>query len=127
MSPVTVLARVALGTPFVVLGYGAASEPGGRVALAASLGVPRPELAVRGNGAAMVLGGLALATGIRPRAAALGLVASLVPTTVAGHPYWTMDDPGERAVNRIQVFKNLGLAGGLLAVAAASPQPRDDA
>ncbi|MFP4311145.1 MAG: DoxX family membrane protein [Nitriliruptoraceae bacterium] len=112
------LARVLLGTPFVVLGYEAAAEPGPRVELARALGIPEPELAVRANGAAMALGGAALAAGILPRAAALGLVASLAPTTVAGHPYWTMEDPGARKLNRIQVLKNLGLAGGLLAVAA---------
>ena len=61
---VTGLAGVLAGVPFIVLGWQAAAEPGGRVALAAELGVPSPELAVRGNGAAMVAGGLALATGV---------------------------------------------------------------
>ncbi len=117
------LARVLLGAPFVVLGYEAAAEPGGRVDLARAMGVPEPELAVRANGAAMVAGGAALAAGILPRTAAAGLVTSLVPTTVAGHPYWTMDDPQARKVNRIQVLKNVGLAGGLLAVAAMSHRP----
>jgi putative oxidoreductase len=113
------LGRAMLAAPFIVLGYEAAAEPGPRVALAAELGVPNPELAVRANGALMSLGGVALALGVFPRAAAAGLVASLVPTTAAGHPYWKMDDPQARKVNRIQVLKNLGLAGGLVAVAAA--------
>lgn len=120
------IARVLLGTPFVILGYEAAAEPGGRVDLARAMGVPQPELAVRANGAAMAAGGVALAAGVLPRAAAVGLVASLVPTTIAGHPYWTMDDPKTRTVNRIQVLKNLGLAGGLLAVTAATRRPRTE-
>lgn len=118
MSVTRPLARICLGAPFVWLGYEAAVEPGGRVQLAADLGVPQPELAVRANGAAMVLGGAALALGIRPRPAALGLVASLIPTTLAGHAYWQHEDPAARKANRIQFLKNLGLAGGLLAVAA---------
>jgi putative oxidoreductase len=113
------VARVLLAAPFIVLGAEAAAEPGTRVELAAALGLPDPELAVRANGAAMVAGGLALGLGILPRLAALGLAASLVPTTVAGHPYWKMDDPVARKTNRIQVLKNVGLAGGLLAVAGA--------
>lgn len=118
--PLLALARALLGAPFVILGYEAAAEPGGRVDLARAMGVPQPELAVRANGAAMAAGGAALAAGILPRTAAIGLVASLVPTTVAGHPYWSMDDPQARKVNRIQVLKNLGLAGGLLAFAATT-------
>jgi putative oxidoreductase len=119
MSLLATTGRVLLAAPFVVLGYEAAAEPGPRVALAAELGVPNPELAVRFNGAAMSVGGVALALGVLPRLAAAGLVASMVPTTVAGHAYWTMDDPLARKMNRIQVLKNVGLVGGLLAAAAA--------
>ena len=112
-------AAVLAGVPFVVLGADAAREPGKRTELAAGIGVPNPELAVRVNGAAMVAGGLALAAGVLPRAAALGLVASLVPTTIAGHPYWSREDPVQRTVDRIQVMKNIGLAGGAVAAALA--------
>ncbi len=112
------LAQAALGIPFVWLGYEAAAEPGGRVAAAEKLGIPAPDAAVRFNGAAMVLGGAALCANVWPRAAATGLIASLVPTTFAGHAFWTMstDDP-ERISQRIQVLKNLGLIGGLAMVA----------
>lgn len=119
------LARACLAAPFVWLGSEAAREPGGRVQLAAELGIPRPELAVRANGAAMVVGGAALGLGRAPRAAALGLVASMIPTTLAGHAFWQHDDPVDRKVNRIQFLKNLGLVGGLLAVAATRPDADD--
>lgn len=112
------LSRLALGTTFAWLGYDAAMKPGGRVQAVEKLGLPSPEAAVRVNGAAMVAGGAALALGVLPRVAALGLVASLVPTTVAGHPFWSEEDPQARATQRIQVLKNVGLVGGLLAVAA---------
>jgi putative oxidoreductase len=113
------LSRLLLAAPFVWLGYEAAAAPGGRVELAAAMGVPNPEAAVRLNGAAMVAGGVALGLGAFPRTAATGLVASLVPTTVAGHAFWSDDDPVARKTNRIQFLKNVGLAGGLLAVAGA--------
>lgn len=123
MTIARTVARVLLGAPFVVLGYEAAAEPGGRVDLAANLGVPAPETAVRLNGGAMVAGGLALGLGVWPRAAAAGLAASLIPTTLAGHAFWQDEDPATRKTNRIQFLKNLGLLGGLAAVAAAT-EPR---
>jgi putative oxidoreductase len=111
-------AGVLLAAPFIVLGREAAVDPGPRTGLAEQLGVPRPELAVRVNGAAMVAGGCGLAAGILPRTAAAGLAVSLVPTSLAGHAYWRDEDPTARKVNRIHFLKNLGLAGGLLLVAA---------
>lgn len=111
------IASAALGIPFVWLGYEAASAPGGRVAMAAKLGIPRPEWAVRLNGAVMVAGGVVLVSHVYPTVAALALVASLIPTTLAGHAFWQEDDPQARKAGRIQFLKNLGLVGGLLALA----------
>ncbi len=102
-----------LGAMFVKLGFDAARQPGPRVDKAAALGLSNPELAVRGNGAAMVVGGAALVLDKVPRLAALGLIASLIPTTVAGHPFWELDG-AERKAQEIQFYKNLGLMGGLL-------------
>lgn len=118
MVPTERLARALIGLPFLWLGYEAAADPGPRVQMAAALGLPEPETAVRVNGVAMAAGGAALILGVLPRAAALGLVASMVPTTIAGHAFWNDDDPAARKANRIQVLKNAGLVGGLLAVAA---------
>ncbi len=111
-------AQAALGIPFLWLGFEASSKPGGRVAAAERFGLPEPELAVRFNGAAMVAGGAALCANVLPRAAATGLIASLIPTTLAGHAFWKMDadDPG-RTAQRIQAIKNVGLIGALAGIA----------
>ena len=120
MSLLSVLGRVALGAPFVYLGYQAVKEPGGRVVAATKFGIPEEyaETAVRANGAVMVLGGLSVATGICPRTGALAVAGSMVPTTLAGHSFWKDTDPKARGANLTQFLKNLGLVGGLLAVAA---------
>ncbi|MCI7551512.1 MAG: DoxX family protein [Actinomycetaceae bacterium] len=112
--------RAALGIPFIILGFDAAKEPGARVDVVREAGFPYPEETVRANGAAMVLGGAALTLGILPRAAALGLVASLVPTTVTGHAFWKIADDKQRKVQQINFLKNLGMAGGLIAVATSA-------
>lgn len=119
MSATRRIAQIALGVPFMVLGYQTAADPGPRVDAAAELGLPDPETLTRVNGSAMVLGGAALALNLLPRAAAVGLAASLVPTTLAGHPFWKADDDATRQGQQIHALKNLGLIGGLLAFAAS--------
>jgi uncharacterized membrane protein YphA (DoxX/SURF4 family) len=62
--------------------------------------------------------GVLLALGRFPRASSLALAVSLVPGAVAGQPYWTIEDPQERAHRRALFFKDLSLLGGLLLAAA---------
>lgn len=123
-STVQRVAGALVAVPFVVLGAQAARDPAHRTALAARLGLPAPEASVRLNGAAMVAGGIGLATGVRRREAALGLVASLVPTTVAGHRFWEQDDALAAKLDRIAWMKNIGLAGAALAVGFADGSER---
>jgi putative oxidoreductase len=109
------VAQALLGATFIKLGFDAALAPGSRADKAAALGLPNAELAVRANGAAMVAGGAALTLDKLPRLAALGLITSMIPTTLAGHAYWHFDG-AERKANEIQFLKNAGLVGGLLLV-----------
>lgn len=69
------------------------------------------------DAAAKVVGGGMLALGRCPRLAAVGLAGSLVPTTLAGHRFWTETDPDTRAAQQVHFFKNVGLLGGLLLAA----------
>src|SRR5699024_9137584 len=100
-----------------MFGYEAVKEPGGRVQAVEALGVPQPELAVRVNGAAMIAGGAALATDICARTVAVGLALALVPTSLAGHPYWKESDDSKRFSEIIHFRKNMALAGALAAYA----------
>jgi putative oxidoreductase len=61
-----------------------------------------------------VVGGALLASGTLPRLAALALAGSMIPTTVAGHAFWKVDDPAARKLQRIQFHKNMAMIGGLL-------------
>jgi uncharacterized membrane protein YphA (DoxX/SURF4 family) len=76
------------------------------------------EQAVRINGAIQLAAGSLLVMGKLPRLSALALAATLIPTTLAGHPFWATDDKQERAQQRIHFLKNAGLLGGLLIAAA---------
>jgi putative oxidoreductase len=128
LGPLRPAARILTGSTYVLLGLDAFRAPGGRVDQAAPLlatirkAVPLPEddeLVVRGNAAVQVAAGAALALGIAPTLSALALVGSLVPTTLAGHSYWAVEDEAARKAQRIQFHKNMAMIGGLLFCALA--------
>lgn len=116
------IARCLFAHIFLTAGYDALTNPGGRTDLVAKTLplLPEPELMVRINGGAMVVGGAALALGVKPRLAALGLAAALVPTTYAGHQYWNQDDPAAWRAQLVHFRKNASLLGGLLTYALTS-------
>jgi uncharacterized membrane protein YphA (DoxX/SURF4 family) len=123
-------ARILTGSTYALLGFDALRAPGKRVDTAAPMlaairkVVPLPaddELVVRGNAAVQVLGGALLALGLAPRLSALAVAGSLIPTTLAGHAYWTIEDPEARKQQRIQFHKNMALIGGLLFAALDRP------
>jgi putative oxidoreductase len=73
-----------------------------------------PKTLVRLNAAVQIGAAAALATGRAPRLSSSVLAASLVPTTVAGHPFWDESDPTTRNAQRLNFFKNVSVLGGLL-------------
>lgn len=130
LAPLRPAARLLTGSTYVLLGFDAMRAPGARVEQAAPTlaairkVVPIPEddeLVVRGNAAVMVVAGGLLAMGIAPRLSALALAGSLVPTTLAGHSYWALEDEAARKQQRIQFHKNLAMLGGLLFAALDQP------
>ena len=130
LAPLRPAAQFLTGSTYALLGLDALREPGGRVDQAAPVlaairkWVPLPEvdeLVVRGNAAVMVAGGTLLALGIAPRLSALALAGSLIPTTLAGHSYWAIEDPVARKQQRIQFHKNMAMLGGLLLAVIDEP------
>ncbi|MDQ6712549.1 MAG: DoxX family protein [Candidatus Dormibacteraeota bacterium] len=88
-----------------------------RVASVVPFAPADPVDAVRLNAAVHLGAGVLLATGVMSRLAALALAASMVPTTIAGHPFWKAEDPVNRRRERAQFLKNTAILGGLLVVA----------
>ena len=130
LAPLRPAARVLTGSTYTLLGFDALREPGGRVDQAAPVlasirkVAPLPEddeLVVRANAAVMVASGTLLALGIAPRLSALALACSLIPTTLAGHSYWAVEDPAVRKQQRIQFHKNMAMLGGLLLAVIDEP------
>ncbi|MCL2535897.1 MAG: DoxX family protein, partial [Nocardiaceae bacterium] len=126
------IARPLLSTVFIVGGIDSLRSPAPKAQAAAPFlekGVASlpggvtdklpsdPVSVVRINGAVQIGAGVLLAVGKAPRASALVLAGTLVPTTLAGHDFWNIDDPQQRAMQRTQFFKNMSLLGGLLITA----------
>jgi uncharacterized membrane protein YphA (DoxX/SURF4 family) len=124
MAPVRRLGQACLATVFVSGAADVLRNPGPRAEKAAPIAArlkQDPATLVRANAAAMLVGGLALATDHLPRVAAFGLAASMVPTTLAGHRFWEETDPKQKANQRVHFAKNVSLFGACLLVAT---QPR---
>jgi putative oxidoreductase len=128
MNPLRAAARPLLASVFVSSGIDVLRKPEPRAQLAGPVvekaqqlvpALPQdPVTLVRANAAAQLAAGVMLATGRLPRLAALVLAGSMIPTTVAGHRFWELDEPAQRAQQRIHFLKNTAILGGLLAVAA---------
>jgi uncharacterized membrane protein YphA (DoxX/SURF4 family) len=129
MGLLSTAGRVLVGWLFVHAGWRVLRQPGPATSLSApSLAMMRARvpfvpshdvLIVRANAAVHVAAGSLLIAGRAQRFAPLALAASLVPTTAAGHAFWTIGDPTHRRVQRAQFDKNVAIFGGLLIAAGA--------
>jgi putative oxidoreductase len=127
MKIVRTIARPLLAGPFIAGGIGVLKNPEPRAKLAKPV-VDRvasvvpfapsdPLTAVKLNAMVHIGAGGLLAAGVMSRLAALALATSLVPTTLAAHRFWEMEDAAQRSMHRTQFLKNTAILGGLLVVA----------
>ena len=92
------------------------------VAYARSKQVPAADVAVMGSGALLVLGGLSLVTGVRPKWGASLISMFLAGVTPQMHAFWNIEDEPQRIQELVNFTKNVALIGGA-AFAAAVPEP----
>ncbi|MEP6650435.1 MAG: DoxX family protein [Lapillicoccus sp.] len=133
MSLVRRVARPMIAAIFIIQGLDAFRHPAPLAQRSSplldrvipALGLPDDkEMLVRANGVTQMVGGVMLAAGFLPRVGAGAIAASLVPTTLAGHPFWKEEDPDKRKAQRVQLLKNMAMMGGvLLAVVDTAGKP----
>lgn len=103
-------ARILLSVLFIVSGFGKLTGAAGFAGYLGSLGLPGGIALAYLVGALEFFGGLAILVGFQTRAVALVLAAFCVATGVVAHL-----GPDQSTA----LMKNLGLAGGFLALASA--------
>jgi uncharacterized membrane protein YphA (DoxX/SURF4 family) len=123
MSLVRRIARPLLAASFISGGIDTLRNPGARVPQAEKVVSPlvdavpqlsNAEQVVKIDAAIKVVAGTMFALGKFPRLSAAALIASLIPTTAAGHRFWEESDPAKRKQQQLHFMKNAAMVGGLL-------------
>ena len=127
---IKLLARPLLVAPFIAQGIDSLRNPKKHAKRfetlekpLASLGVPPvlasdTELLARVLGGISTVAGLCLATGRKPRAAALTLAAIHLPLAITSNPVWEAKTPEERKDYTSSLMQSGAVAGGLLYAAS---------
>ena len=116
-NPLALLARLLLAALFLPAGIGKISGFAGTAGYIGSVGLPMPEVGAAIAIAVEVLGGIALILGLGTRWAALALAVFTLVASIFFHAYWAL--PAEQQMmQQLMFMKNIGVVGGLLALAA---------
>jgi uncharacterized membrane protein YphA (DoxX/SURF4 family) len=117
MKAAFLMGRAILGGFFLYNGINHFRQTDYLAQYASSKGVPAAKPGVMATGAAMLVGGASLITGIKPKwggAAIIGFLAAASPTI---HDFWNVEDPQQKQNEMINFLKNLAIAGATLALA----------
>ncbi len=112
-----VIGRILLAAMFLTAGVGKITGFGGTVGYIASAGVPAATIAAMLTIILEIGGSIALIAGFHARLAALLLAAFTLLVTFIFHGWWSLP-ADQQMVQQLLFFKNIGVAGGLLMVAA---------
>jgi putative oxidoreductase len=124
LEPVMLLVgRLCIGVLFVPGGWGKITHIAGFSQMLASRGVPAPGVLGYLGAAVEFLGGLAVALGVKTRAAALLMVAFTIVATLISHRFWEFSDAAARTAQQVNFFKNVAIIGGLLFLASRGAGP----
>ena len=114
--------RVLLAALFLPSGIAKLVGFTGMSIFVASKGLPAPEVLIAAAAALEICASLALLAGWKIRWAALALTVFTLLAAVLFHDFWASPANVEM-FQRQAFFKNLGIAGGLLLLAALGPGP----
>lgn len=108
-------ARILISAIFILAGANKLFEPAGTIGYIESVGMPLPQVAYGGAVVIELVGGLAILAGFKTRLVAYALAAFSIVTALVFH------NQIADQTQFVMFFKNLGLAGGFLLLAAFGP------
>ena len=116
-NPLALASRLLLAALFLPAGISKLTGFAGTVGYISSVGLPMPTVAAALAAVVEIGGALALLFGFGTRIAALALAGFTLVASFFFHAYWAV--PADQAfVQQLMFFKNMGVTGGLLALAA---------
>jgi putative oxidoreductase len=116
-NPLALVSRLLLAAVFLPAGISKIGGFEGTAGYIASVGLPMPALGAALAIVVEILGAVALIVGLGTRWAALALALFTLVASFFFHNYWAM--PAEQQfVQQLMFMKNIGVVGGLLALAA---------
>jgi len=119
-NPLSLIGRALLALLFIPAGFAKIAGFAGTAGYIASKGVPLPEVAAAIAIAVEVGLGLMLLVGVKARWAALGIAFFTLVITFIFHNFWAFE-AAQQVQQQQAFFKNIGVVGGLLLVAAFGP------
>jgi len=117
-NPLSFAGRLLLASLFLPAGIGKITGFAGTVGFIASVGLPFPALAAVLALTLEIAGSVALIVGIGTRPAAIALALFTLVASLFFHPYWAVS-ADQQFVTQLLFFKNMGVVGGLLMLAAS--------
>jgi putative oxidoreductase len=117
-NPLSLAGRLLLASLFLPAGIGKVTGFAGTVGYISSAGLPFPELGAVLALTVEILGSIALIVGFATRPAALALAVFTLAASFFFHPYWSVP-ADQHFVTQLLFFKNIGVVGGLLILAAS--------
>ena len=118
MNAPLLLGRVLFGGVFLFSGLNHFIYLQNMSAYANSRGVPLPQFAVALAGLMILLGGVSVIIGYRPRLGLALIILFLVPVTLIMHNFWAVTDPQARMAELTNFLKNTALTGAAFALMA---------
>jgi uncharacterized membrane protein YphA (DoxX/SURF4 family) len=117
---VMLVGRILLSLIFLASGIGHLMKADATTGYARFKKVPSPTAAVLVSGVLMLLGALGVILGVWADLAALVLAGLSIVMALMMHRFWAETAPQAKGAEQAAFFKNLGLAGGMLAVYAVA-------
>jgi putative oxidoreductase len=117
---VLLVSRILLATLFVLFGWAKVNGFSGTVAYMTHVGAPVPMVSAVIAVVMELIVGILIVVGFFTRPLAVLLALYTVGTALIGHQFWNQTG-AEQMMNMINFYKNVSIAGGLLALAVAGP------
>lgn len=115
MNALHLIGRILFGILFAFNGINHFLQLDAMSQYVASKGVPAPGVVVALSGLLLLLGGLSVILGYKPKIGLWLLVVFLIPVALIMHNFWAVEGP-QAQVEMAQFFKNISLAGASLAL-----------